>query len=52
MTHHHFTATEVNESCPQVGDDFPHPVPVLERELDTIEMYLGLLLDRMLQRKE
>jgi hypothetical protein len=51
-THNHFTATEVNEICPQVSDDFPHPVPILERELDAIEMYLGPLLDRMLQCKE
>jgi hypothetical protein len=45
-------AVEVNETCPQVIDDFSHPVPVLERELDAIEMYLGPLLDEMLQRIE
>jgi hypothetical protein len=43
---------EVNETCPQLIDDFPRPIPVLERELDAIEMYLGTLIDRMLQRKE
>jgi hypothetical protein len=36
---------------PQVIDDFSHPIPVLERELDAIEMYLGPLIDKMLQRK-
>jgi hypothetical protein len=34
---------DVNETCPQVIDDFSHPIPVLERELDAIEMYLGSL---------
>jgi len=48
----HLTASEVNETCPQVIDDFSHPVPVLERELDAIEMYLGPLLDEMLRRWE
>ena len=48
----HLTAIEVNETCPQVIDDFSHPVPVLERELDAIEMYLGPLLDEMLRRWE
>jgi len=46
------TGTKVNESFPQVIDDFPHPIPVLERELDAIEMYLGPLIDKMLQPKE
>jgi hypothetical protein len=48
----HPTVIEVNETCPQLIDDFPRPIPVLERELDAIEMYLGTLIDRMLQRKE
>jgi hypothetical protein len=48
----HLTAIGVNKTCPRVGDDFPHPIPVLERELDAIEMYLGPLIDRMLQCKE
>jgi hypothetical protein len=46
------TASEINEICPQVIDDFSHRIPVLERELDAIEMYLGPLLDEMLQRRE
>jgi hypothetical protein len=46
------TAIGVNKTCPQLIDDFPYPIPVLERELDAIEMYLGALIDRMLQRKE
>ena len=44
--------TRDNKSCPQVIDDFPHPIPVLERELDAIEMYLGPLIDKMLQPQE
>jgi hypothetical protein len=43
------TRTKVNKSFPQVIDDFPHPIPGLERELDAIEMYLGPLIDKMLQ---
>jgi hypothetical protein len=46
------TPTEVGKTFPQVIDDFYHPIPVLERELDAIEMYLGSLIDKMLQRKE
>src|SRR5215831_788833 len=46
------TAIEVNETCPQVIDDFSHPIPVLERELDAIEMYIGPLIDMMLEDKE
>jgi hypothetical protein len=48
----HLTTIEVKDTCPQVIDDFSHPIPVLERELDAIEMYLGPLLDKMLQRME
>jgi hypothetical protein len=48
----HLAATEVNATCPQVIDDLSHPIPVLERELDAIEMYIGPLLDKMLQRME
>jgi hypothetical protein len=50
-TKQYLTAIEVNKTCPQVSDDFPHPIPVFERELDAIEMYLGALIDKMLQRK-
>jgi hypothetical protein len=46
------TASEIHETRPQVVDDFSHPIPVLERELDAIEIYLGPLLDEMLQRRE
>jgi hypothetical protein len=48
----HLATIEAKNTCPQVIDDFPHPIPVLERELDAIEMYLGPLLDKMLQRME
>ena len=48
----HLAATEVNATCPQVIDDFSHPIPVLERELDAIEMYIGPLIEKMLQSKE
>jgi hypothetical protein len=48
----HVTAIQVNKTCPQLIDDFPHPIPVIERELDAIEMYLGALIDSMLQGKE
>jgi hypothetical protein len=46
------TASEANETCPQIIGDFSHPIPVLERELDAIEMYLGPLIDKMLQNRE
>ena len=39
-------------ACPQVIDDFSQPIPVLERELDAIETYLGPLIDKMLQGSE
>ena len=48
----HLATIEVNDTCLQVIDDFSHPIPVLERELDAIEVYLGPLLDKMLQRME
>jgi len=48
----HLTGSEANETCPQLIDDFSHPIPVLERELDAIETYLGPLLDEMLQRRK
>jgi hypothetical protein len=35
---------------PQVIDDFGEDTPVTQRELDTIETYLGALLDDMLMR--
>ena len=35
-------------SCPQVVDNFPKVIPVVQRELDVIETYLGKLLDDML----
>lgn len=34
---------------PEVVDDFPEFVPVLQRELDVIETYLGSLLDGLLK---
>jgi hypothetical protein len=49
----HLATIEANETCaPEVIDDFSRPIPVLERELDAIEIYLGPLLDEMLQRSE
>jgi hypothetical protein len=44
--------TKVNKTSTQVIDDFPEHIPVLERELDVIEIYLGALIDEMLQRRE
>jgi hypothetical protein len=35
---------------PQVIDDFPAVVPVTQRELEVLEIYLGSLLDDMLKR--
>jgi hypothetical protein len=35
---------------PKVVDDFPEIMPVMQRELDVIETYLGSLLDDLLQR--
>jgi len=32
-------------SGPVVVDDFPHEIPITQRELDVIETYLGALLD-------
>jgi hypothetical protein len=34
---------------PEVVDDFPEIMPVLQRELDIIETYLGSLLDELLR---
>jgi hypothetical protein len=48
----HLATTEARNNCPDVIDDFSQPIPVLERELDAIEMYLGPLLDKLLQRME
>jgi len=48
----HASAIEVNKTFPQVIDDFSHPIPVRERELDAIEMYLGPLIDKILQDME
>jgi hypothetical protein len=48
----HLTAIEVNETCLQVIDDFSHPIPVPERELDAIEMYIGQLIDMMLEDRD
>jgi hypothetical protein len=33
---------------PNVVDDFPQAIPVISRELDVIETYLGALLDHAL----
>jgi len=40
------------ETNPHVVDGFPQAIPVLERELDAIETYLGALVEQMLGRKE
>ena len=37
---------------PDVVDDFPQVIPVVQRELDVIETYLGALLDDSLGRTE
>jgi len=37
---------------PAVVDDFPQIVPLLERELDVIDTYLGELLDHLLAQRE
>jgi hypothetical protein len=37
---------------PDVVDDFPKVIPVVQRELDVIETYLGALLDDSLGRTE
>jgi hypothetical protein len=34
---------------PEVVDDFPKIMPVMQRELDVIETYLGSLLDEFLR---
>jgi hypothetical protein len=39
---------EGDEIGHQIVDNLPQPVPILRRELDTIETYLGTLLDQML----
>jgi hypothetical protein len=41
-----------DKTNPHVVDGFPQAIPVLERELDVIETYLGSLLDQMLGHKE
>ncbi len=41
-------ARRSNEPCWHVVDDLPHPMPVTAAELDTIETYLGHLLDELL----
>jgi hypothetical protein len=41
-----------DKTNPHVVDGFPQAIPVLERELDAIETYLGRILDQMLGRKE
>jgi hypothetical protein len=33
--------------CPEVVNDFPEIMPVMQRELDVIETYLGSLLDEL-----
>ena len=45
-------AAKPDKSSPQVIDNLPQSIPVLERELDVIEMYLGALIDKMLRCKE
>ncbi len=39
-------------SSPQVIDNLPQSIPVLGRELDVIEVYLGALIDKMLHTEE
>jgi hypothetical protein len=36
------------DSIPKVIDDFPQAIPVIPRELDVVETYLGALLDAAL----
>jgi hypothetical protein len=45
-------AREIDKTPVPLTDDFPEAVPVLERELDAIETYLGALIDEMLQSKD
>ena len=45
-------AAKPDKSSPQVIDNLPQSIPVLERELEVIEMYLGALIDKMLHMKE
>ena len=39
------------EAGPDVVDDFPTAIPVVQRELDVIETYLGALLDDALGKR-
>jgi hypothetical protein len=45
-------ATGFEETNPHVVDDLPQATRVVERELDAIETYLGLLLDEILGQRE
>lgn len=45
-------ARRVNKTYLQITDDFSNAIPVLGRELDAIETYLGALMDEMLHSKE
>ena len=42
----------VEKSVPNVVDDLPEILPVLQRELDIIETYLGATLDQLLSELE
>jgi hypothetical protein len=42
----------VEKPVPNVIDDFPEILPVLQRELDIIETYLGATLDQLLSELE
>ena len=42
----------VEKPVPNVIDDFPEILPVLQRELDVIETYLGATLDQLLSELE
>ena len=42
----------VEKPVPNVVDDFPEILPVLQRELDIIETYLGATLDQLLNELE
>jgi hypothetical protein len=45
-------AAKPDKPSPQVIDNLPQSIPVLERELDVIEMYLGGKIDKMLHCEE
>jgi hypothetical protein len=42
----------VQKLFPDLVDDFPETMPVLQRELDIIETYLGATLDQLIGQSE